>query len=156
MAKVKTLVESLREGYETAFGNLDQKVENLGDISVTDVRDIVWPANRGLERSETSYIERIVVYEVKKSDKRLEGEPWRPALDMDLMEFAKVAGVPSGVESLLDYAYAEGKKTIREFIAMPSDWFKKLYGDNRTRKALKKEFNKYGFKLYKRGNVIKD
>ena len=46
MDKVKTLLESLKEGPNKAFENLDKKIEDLGEIEIQDVKDErVWISN---------------------------------------------------------------------------------------------------------------
>jgi hypothetical protein len=71
MAKLKTMVESLKDGYEDAFCQLDRKV-SLREVDIKDVKDSVDPTGGNLERNTSSYIERIVIYEEKK---KVDGHP---------------------------------------------------------------------------------
>ena len=159
MLKVKTYIESLREGYQSALRSLDNYVEELGDIKIMDIRDSVLPDACSPDQKGASYLERIIVYQDTNISK---GELWKPNLDTDLMKFLKATDPPGGVWKIVEEARLNGKKTIRELIAMPYTWFHGIdaieeYANGKENwDLLRRELNRYGFKLYKKGNVIKD
>lgn len=156
VVKIKTLLEKLQEGPEKAFESLDKKVDELGEIEIQDIKDSVYPAGSGLD---ASYVERIVLYKEKDTVK---GEPWQPTLDTNVEEFVAAVRPSNRAEDMALEAYARGKTTIRELIAMPYGWFESMYRECKSRgpekswNELKKTLGKYDIKLYKRGNVIED
>lgn len=155
MEKVKTFAENLKEGYKKTFNSLDKRVEELGKIEIRDIKDTVHPQGSSLGKNNLSYIERIVIY--KEKNKKIEGEPWRPTLDTDLMEFLGAAQPPSYARNAIEEVYAQNeKKTIRDLIAMPYGWFKERCCGGKNWKSMQKVFNRYGFKLYKKGFVVED
>lgn len=160
MEKVKTFAENLKEGYRKTFNSLDKRVEELGKIEIKDIKDTVYPQGSSLGKNNLSYIERIVIYQEK--DKKIEGEPWKPTLDTDLMEFLEISYPPQGVVNMVEKAYNKEKKTIRDLIAMPYGWFVSIEaresyrGGKENWDLLKGELNRYGFKFHKKGFVVKD
>lgn len=156
MEKVKTLVESLKGGYEKAFDYLDARVNSLGEIRIKEIKDTVYPIGSTLEQNKKSYIERIVVYYEKKPERK-EGEPWRPTLDTDLQTFIWAAEPERKVKILLEEAYAQdGINTIRDLIAQPYGWFRSISTKPKEWKDLQLLLDSYGIKLRKEGNVIED
>jgi|GEM_PF-6712314 len=154
MVKVTTFIENLVEGPEKALYNLDRKVEDLGDVSIKDIKDTIYPIGYTFQQNDTAYIERIVVY--KKTTKTMEGHSWKPTLETDVLEFVNSIKLDHDVKGMLEEAYAQGKKTIRELIAMPQEWFNYIYGGKKPWERLQQTLNKYDIKLYKKGNVIED
>jgi len=153
MVRIRTLVESLQEGYEKAFENLDKKVENIENVDIINVKDNVIPEGYSFEQKEAAYVERIVYFREKEE---IKGTPWRPSLDTDLMDFMAASQPPRNVQCTIEEAYAQGKRNIRELIEMPYGWFNSVGCGGKSWELLKKTLNRYGFKLYKKGYVIKD
>jgi hypothetical protein len=153
MARVKTFVESLKGGYEKAFERLDRKVEGLGKVEIRNISDLVHPVGSSLEKNELAYLERIVIY---RAENKLEGRPWKPTLDTDLLEFLGAVQPPCYTRNLIEETYEHGKKTIRDLIAMPYGWFKERCCGGVYWKSTQKTLRRYGFKLHKRGFVVRD
>ncbi len=107
MAKLKTMVERLKDGYEDAFCQLDRKVESLGKVDIEDVKDSVHPTGGGLERNTSSYIERIIIHE---ETKKVDGQPWRPVLDTDLMDFLGTSQPDHRVREAIEESMNKGRK----------------------------------------------
>jgi len=154
MEQVKTLVACLKEGHEKAFDYLDKRVNEIGNIEIKDIKDTLYPTGSTLGQNASGYIERIVIYKENNEEGR-KGEPWKPTLDTDFQEFIDAAHPSHDARVLMEEVYTQGKKTIREVIAMPYGWFRD-FGTPKKWEEMKKVLNKYGFKLYKKGNVIKN
>ena len=171
MVKIKTLIENLKNGQDTAFKKLDEQVEALGDIKIRSVQDTFYSIGDA-PYENTHYAKRIVIY--NDTNLSMKGESWKPDdLDMNLKDFASHLNLSKELDSLVMDCYNYGnKKTLREFLATPKIWFKHVgflrgYRKGRGKEGeirrgsdnwehLKYELEKYGLKLLEKGNLIKD
>jgi len=83
--------------------------------------------------------------------------PWKPSLDTDIDDFLETARINKKARRKLRKIYNDfDKKTFRELIEMPYEWFINMCYSDEEWKLLQKELRKYEIKLYKKGNVTDD
>ena len=164
MAKIRTLVENLRNGYESAFDSLDKRVEELGEIEIKDVKDTAYPIGTTLSMDENKYIERIVLYDEKHSVKGKSENPFSLVDDTDLMEFVNNTDFSNRAIKALKGLYFQHKnykgekidkpriKTIRELVPITYqtfiDYCDGIHPRLEVGKEIDKELKPHGYKLY--------
>jgi hypothetical protein len=164
MAKIKTLVENLGNGYESAFDSLDKRVENLGEVEIKDVKDTAYPLGTTLSEDASKYIERIVIYDEKHSGRGKSENPFKLSDDTSLLEFVNNTDFSSRAIKVLKELYYpqinyKGKemekpriKTIRELVPITYSTFIE-YGPTvhprlEVWKEIDTELRQHGYKLY--------
>lgn len=164
MAKIKTLVENLRNGYKSAFDSLDKRVEDLGEIEIKDVKDTAYPIGTTLSKDEDKYIERIVIYDEKQSVKGKSENPFKLTDDTSLLTFINNTNFSKRTINVLKEFYYQkvnykGEKmekprikTIRDLVPITYQTFIDYCPGVHPRLEIWKEIDgtlrQHGYKLY--------
>ena len=131
------------------------ELKSSGEIVIKKVNDKVHPEGYSLRQSDVAYIERVIVYRDREKENGVKGKPWSPTLDTSLWDYCMMMSPNKETKDAMNTACEHDISTIREFIALPYGWFEHDWSEKEYEK-IRRDLNKHGFKMYKKGNVIDD